>query len=460
MSYNFLPYDQGQSFLLPPSLEEWLPEGHLARFVSDVVDRFDAEGVLRPFYARYREDGWGAAAYHPAMLVKVLLYGYSVGVTSSRKLAASLKEVIAFRYLAANQYPDFRTISDFRKDHLPALEGLFQRILDLCKEAGLVKMGTVALDAKSVKANASYQQNRNQDEIKALVKRLLEEAERIDSEEDEQFGPDQQGDEWPDGWSTREDRLKRIDEALRRLKEQEQQVRTDQDQKLKAAEKRRKAGNLRGTKPLTSDEMVQRKMAKAKANLTDPDSRILKTPTGYLQGYKAHAMVDASSQIIVAYDVSRAANERNELVHMLNRCRELAGAYPKASVQDAGYWNQDEHQKATNEKLPTELFTTTMKNATQRQVLKEQPPPRGRIPTDATIKQRMERKLRTLRGRRMYRLRSSTAEPVFGQFTMRSLLNFWLRGQTKVRAEWSLWSSTHNLLKLWRHGVRHLSLTT
>ncbi len=454
MSYNFLPYNQSQMLLLPPSLNEWLAEGHFARFLNDVVDRFDRENRLATFYASYREDGWGAPAYPPRMLVKVLLYAYAEGITSSRKIARFLEEGIAFRYLAANLRPDFRTLSDFRKKNLEALDGLFTEIFRLCQGAGLTQMGTVALDGKHVKANASFQRNRKKDAIEALVKRLLDEAEQVDAAEDQAFGAESRGDEWMAEGVTPDEQLKRFEEALEHLKKREQKAREDQANKLKTvAQREEQTGKKhRGRAPLTVDERARRLLAKAQANLTDPESRILKGPKGYLQGYNAQAMVDTGSQIIVAQDVTSEENDRQLLGHMLHRCFEQAGAFPAISIQDAGYWNQVEHQRCQEECGPVELITATSKSAKQRRMLREKPPPRGRIPTSATPKERMERKLRTQRGQNLYRQRSTSVEPVFGQFTMRGLTAFCLRSLNKVRCEWSLWCSTHNLLKLWRSG--------
>ena len=199
MSYHFLPYAQEQLYLMPPALTDWVAEGSLARFVSEILEEMDRDGTLATFYAQYREDGWGSAAYHPLMMVKVLVYGYSVGLTSSRRIAQALEDQVAFRYLAANQVPDFRTIADFRKRHLTALEGLFVHVLRLCREAGLVTMGRVALDGRKVAANAALDQNRTLAGIEREVHRLLEEAERVDRAEDQQYGPDRRGGGVPPG---------------------------------------------------------------------------------------------------------------------------------------------------------------------------------------------------------------------------------------------------------------------
>ncbi len=446
MAYNFLPYDQDQLYLLPPSLDEWVAEGSLARFVSDVVEELDAARRLEEFYAGYRADGRGHPGYHPRMLLKVLLYGYCCGVTSSRKIAQALEDHVAFRFLAANQQPDFRTISDFRKAHLEALQALFSEVLRLCQEAGLAKMGRVALDGRKVAGNASLRQNRDKDGIEREVRRILEEAERVDAEEDERYGPDQRGDELPEELRTKQGRLQRLREARARLEAEERQAREKQEDKIEAREAEEKATGRKkpGRKPKPPEEAGDNE---AKANLTDPDSRILKTWNGWLQGYNGQAMADCDTQVIVAQHLTQAENDVEQLAPMLDACELQAGARPAEILGDAGYWSE---ANASLQDEDTELFIATTKDWKQRKALREQPAPRGRIPEGASLKQRMERKLRTRRGRDAYSQRGSTIEAVFGQMATRGLNRFWLRGVEKVQAEWSLWCTTHNLLKLWR----------
>ena len=446
MAYNFFPYEQDQLYLMPPSIGDWVAEGSLARFVSEVVERLESEKKLAGFYAGYREDGKGAGGYHPRMLVKVLVYGYCCGVTSSRKLAQALEDHVAFRFLAANQQPDFRTVSDFRKDHLAALEGLFVEVLRLCQAAGLARMGRVALDGRKVAANAALDQNRDKEAIAREVRRILAEAERVDAEEDKKYGPDRRGDELPEGLRSKADRLKRLEEARARLEEEERQARQAQQDKIEArqAEEQATGQKKRGRKPKSPDEAVD---AEAKANLTDPDSRILKTRKGWLQGYNGQAMADCDSQVIVAQELTQDENDVKQLAPLLQAAERQAGARPEQALADAGYWSEANAQLADEN---TELFIATTKDWKQRKALREQGAPRGRIPKNATAQQRMERKLLTKRGKAAYRQRGSTIEAVFGQLAMRGLNRFWLRGVAKVQAEWSLWCTTHNLLKLWR----------
>lgn len=450
MSYNFLPYEQDQLLLLPPSLQEWVGEGSLARFVSDVVDSLNAEGELANFYARSRADGWGRASYHPCMMVKVLLYAYCVGVRSSRKIEQALEQDVALRYLAANQRPNFRTIADFRKQHLKDIEALFNSVLVLCQEAGLAKLGRVALDGRKVAANAALDQNRTQVALEKEVERMLAEAERIDREEDELFGENVRGDELPEDLRTSAGRLARLKEARARLAAEAESARQGQAQKIEVREEeeRRTGKKKRGRKPKDPEAVVDRDK---KANVTDPDSRIMKTRCGWVQGFNAQAMTDCESQVIVAQDVTQEENDFRQLGPMLERVEQQAGARPAKCIADAGYWSDE---NAALEDDDTELFIATAKSWKLKKALAEQGPPRGRPPKNMTPQERMERKLRTKRGQEVYRQRSTSVEPVFGQMEGRGLNRFLLRGVTKVRGEWSLFCTTHNLLKLWRSGWR------
>jgi len=451
MSYNFRPYGQDQQFLLPPSIHEWVSEDSLERFVSDVIDHLDGEGRLRPLYSKYRADGWGHPAYHPVMLLKVLVFGYLIGVRSSRKLALRLERDVAFRYLAANQQPDFRTISDFRKKHRKTFEELFEEVLALCREAGLAEMGRVAIDGRRLKGNASLERNRTREQIRREVQRILEEAEHIDAEEDEEFGPDRRGDELPEELRNREGRVRKLKEAQARLDAEEAELQAEQAEKIRRRkeEERESGRKKRGRKPKPPDEVEL--PAERRVNLTDPESQILKTRNGWVQGYNGQVMTDCESQVIVAQDVTGKANDVGQLRPLLERCEEVNGIRPEQVLADAGYWSEE---NAGLEDEQTELFIATTKDWKRRKELREKGPPRGRIPNDCGPKERMERKLRTKRGRDIYKERSTTVEPVFGQMAMRGLNDFLLRGLAGAKTEWSLFAATHNLLKLWRAGWR------
>lgn len=423
-------------------------EDSLARFVSDVLDHVDAQGRLNSIYAKYRSDGWGRAAYHPCMMVKVLLYAYCVGMRSSRKIAQGLEDHVALRYLAANQRPDFRTIAEFRKTHLKELDGLFPVVLDLCSEAGLVKLGRVALDGRRIAGNASLERNRTREALEREAAKILAEAERVDAEEDEKYGPDKRGDELAEGFRTRAERLQRLKEASARLEAEAEEAKRQQAEKIRSREEeeRRTGRKKTGPKLKAPEEVVD---AKKKANITDPDSRIMKTRKGWIQGYNAQAMADCESQVIVAQAVVQKEVDHGLVKPMLDLCEVQAGRRPKQCLADAGYWSAD---KTEFEDETTELFIATTKDFKHQQALAEKGPPRGRIARGLSAREHMERKLRTKRGREAYRQRASTIEPVFGQMEGRGLNRFLLRGVAKVGGEWSLMCSSHNLLKLWRSG--------
>ncbi len=493
MAYNFLPYDPNTMFLLPPSIADWVPDDSLARLVSQVVDTFDDENRLGAFYKKYRLDGWGHPAFHPRMMIKVLLFGYCVGVRSSRRIAQALETDVAFRYLSANQRPDFRTLAQFRKDNLKAFEGLFVEVLRLCQKAKLAKMGRVALDGRKVAGNAALDRNRTKEAIEKEIAEILQEAEHIDREEDEKFGEDRRGDELPEDLSTESgrtaglrqareqldesdreeqareaaerekkeaetreakrreaERLARLEEARRQLAEVEAAAREEQARKIAERQKEEEETGKKkpGRKPLSPEEVVNHE---AKANITDPDTRILKSQKGYLQGYNCQAMADCDSQVIVACGLTQEANDVKQLVPMLARCQEKAGALPVQTLADAGYCSDANLEQ---DGRGTRLFIATTKDWKQRKALRDRPSPRGRIPRSATRRDRMERRLLTKAGRKIYKQRGSTIEPVFGQMHERGLNRLYLRGEENAAAEWSIFCTTHNLLKLWRSGLR------
>ena len=451
MAHNLLPCDREQSFLMPPSLREWLEDGDLAWFIVDTIDQMD----LGEFYAAYRSDGWGAAAYDPAMMVGVLLYAYCQGIRSSRKIERALERDIGFRVVAANQQPDFRTICRFRADREEALEHLFVHALRLCREAGLVKLGAVALDGSKVAANASLAANRSHGTLEAEVRQMLEEAKKVDAEEDVLFGPERRGDEMPEGLGRRADRLKRLQEAKTHLERKVEAAAELARQRLeqRKAEETTTGKKKRGRKPR---EVVPMTIGEAKANTTDPDSRIMKTRQGYVQGYNMQAVV-SQDQIIVAVGVTQDANDVQQLKPMLDtmgRTLEAAGIVerPRVALADAGYWS--EANVTTNNGLESpEFIIATTKDWKQRKLLRERGCPRGRIPLSLSPKERMERKLLTKRGRTLYKMRGIVVEPVYGQIKeVQGFRRFMRRGFDAATSEASLVATTHNLLKLWRSG--------
>jgi len=451
MAYNLLPLDREQGYLMPPSLREWIPEGDLVWFILDSAEQMD----LGEFYAAYRNDGWGAAAYDPAMMVGVLLYAYCQGIRSSRKIAQALERDVGFRVVAANQQPDFRTICRFRSEHEKALERLFVQVLRLCREAGLVKLGVVALDGAKITANAALEANRNYKSIEEEVRRMLAEAKQVDTEEDVLFGPERRGDELPEGLGRRAERLKRLQEAKTRLEKEAEAAARSARERLEQREVEEAASGKkkRGRKPKVAEPVP---VEEAKANITDPDSRIMKGRQGYVQGYNAQAIV-SRDQIIIAVGVTQEANDVRQLKPMLEameRTLEAAGIEerPRAGLADAGYWSEANVASCTCQGGP-ELLIATTKDWKQRKALRERGCPRGRIPRDLSLRERMERKLLTRRGRGMYRLRGITVEPVFGQVKEgQGCRRFMRRGLGAAQCEWSLMGTTHNLLKLWRSG--------
>lgn len=451
MAYNLLPWDREQGYLMPPSMREWLREEDLAWFIVDAVEQMD----LGEFYAAYRNDGWGAAAYDPAMMVAVLLYSYCQGLRSSRRIAMALERDVGFRVVAANQQPDFRTICRFRAEHEKALEELFVQVLRLCHEAGLVRLGIVALDGTKVAANASLAANRSYDGIEGEVQWMLAEAKAVDAEEDMRFGPDRRGDELPEGLGRRAERLKRLKEAKERLEREAEAAAKAAQEHLaqRQVEEEATGKRKRGRKPKVMEAVPSEE---ARANTTDPDSRIMKTRQGYVQGYNAQAVV-SEDQIIVAVGVTQEANDVQQLEPMLQRVErtlEAAGIEdrPKAGLADAGYWSEANIKACPCPGMP-ELLIATTKDWKQRKLLKERGCPRGRIPKGLSPRDRMERKLLTKRGRALYKLRGVLVEPVLGQIKEgQGFRRFMRRGLGAAQSEWSLVGMTHNLLKLWRSG--------
>ena len=314
MTRTYLPYDPDQQLLLPAALQEWLLENHLAYFISDVVDQLDLSEIT----ARYEGERRGGPPYHPLMMVKVLLYAYCVGVPSSRRIAQRLHEDIAFRVLAANNTPDFRTISDFRKDHLEALSGLFLQVLAFCQREGMVKLGHVALDGTKVRANASkhqamsYQRMREQEaQLQGEVDELLRRAQEVDEEEDRRYGKDKRGDKLPEELAFREGRLERIREAMAALEAEAQA----------AAEEADAAGKEHSGVPED----------KAQRNFTDPESRIMPGPGGrdFLQAYNCQAVVDHEHQVIVAARATNLASDKQQAVVMIAETIDNVGRVPK-----------------------------------------------------------------------------------------------------------------------------------
>jgi transposase len=409
---------------------------------------------LDEFYRMHRTDGWGNAAYEPSMVVSLLLYAYCVGERSSRRIERLCERDIAFRLITGNQAPDHCTIARFRQGCEEALAALFTQVLRLCAEAGLVKAEVVALDGTKIKANASLAANRTYAWLEEEVRRMLSEAEAKDAEEDELYRPGRRRDEFPEELKDPGKRLALLREAKERL---EREAAAEAAQQAEMIEKRvegeEKTGRKkRGRKPKELDDTPQ---AEAKANVTDPESRIMKTRTGYVQGYEAR-VVATKDQLILAADVTQEENDVWQLHPMLEQAQdELAGVSVEEPIgvllADAGYWSEANIQEADPQ--GPELLTATTKDWKQRKALREKEPPRGRIPKDLSLPERMERELRTKRGWGLYSQRGWIVEPVFGQAKdERRCERFMRRGHIAARSEWRLMAATHNLLKSRRRG--------
>ena len=420
---TFRPYEPDQMLLLPPALQDWVPDDHLARFVGDLVDTLDLSAIEDAY-----EEERGYPPYHPCMMVKVLLYAYCTGTYSSRKMAAKLHDSVAYRFLAAGNQPDFRTISDFRKRHEEALSGLFTQVLQICRESGLVKLGRVAVDGTKIKANASKHKamsyGRMVDKEAALKKEIREifrQAEAIDREEDRRYGPDKRGDELPEELAHRESRLRKIREAKAALE----------------AEAKKKAA-AEGKDPKTAEPAP-----KAQRNFTDPESKIQKTKDGFIQGYNAQVAVDETFQVIVAQHVTPAAPDVNQLQPAVGGIETALKSRPQQVVADAGYWSEENVRALEQKGIEPFIATERQKHGEPR------PSPRGRPRKDLTLRQRMARTLITVRGRKAYSRRKVIVEPVIGQIKeARGFRQFLRRGLKRVGHEWSLVCTAHNLLKL------------
>lgn len=472
MAINLREVDREQLFLLPPSIADWLPQDHLAYFVLDVIAELD----LSEFYADYRDDGRGGAAYDPMTVLATLLYAYCVGEHSSRRIERRLQEDVAFRVVAANQQMDHATLARFRRRHEEAIAGLFCQVLGLCVRAGLVAAKVVSIDGTKLEANASAWSNRTR---RQLVEEVLAEAERTDAEEDRRFGA-ARGDEMPADWAKRENRRARVAEALRQL-DAEGAAHYEKHLTERQAKEEATGRKLRGRKPSPTG----RKSKERLANTTDPDSRMLRARNRFVQGYNAQAAV-AEDQVIVAAEVTNAANDSTMFVPMVRVTEENlsgAGASPTATfVADTGYWSAENVSIETDaDILITPLLAThgitdpnderlevredvvermvtgelSAKDAAKemgisemwaRHLREERRAGRG---DPALLRREMLERLSSPEGRATYAKRKITTEPVFGNIKANlRCRRFSGRGLQAVRSEWRLICVVHNLMKL------------
>ncbi len=447
MEKTFKSCDRKQMLLLPPSLLDWLPEGHLAHFILDMVEQLD----LSKIYASYQGNGRGQPPYDPGMMTALLFYAYCTGVPSSRQIEKKTYEDVAFRVIAANRQPDHDSICEFRKRHLKALAGLFVQILRLCQEAGLVKLGHVALDGTKIKANASKHKamsygrmKKKKEELEKEINELLKSAEAVDREEDKKYGKGKKGWDLPDELKRRETRLEKIKAAMSALEEEAKQQAAEKQAGKEVRKKSKKDSGIQPPAKVVPSDKAQR-------NFTDPDSRIMKVTStnSFDQCYNGQAIVDDSFQVIVAAGLSQNTNDMEEVEPILDILEENLGGIPHhtAITTDAGYFSETNVMLFEDALLNPFMATQQMKHG---EVL---PQVRGRIPIDMTPKDRMRRKLCTKKGQEIYSKRKSTVEPVFGQIKQaRGLRQFSLRGYENVSSEWQMWCLSHNLLKLYRHG--------
>ena len=433
MAKGYRSYQPDQDLLLPPSLRDWLAEDHLVYFVSDVVDQLD----LTKIHAAYGDEKRGQPPYDPSLMTKLLVYGYCVGVFSWRRIQKRLQEDVPFRVLAAGNEPDFRTISDFRKNHLEALQGLFEQVLEMALEAGAMKLGRVSLDGTKIKANASKHKamsygrmKEKQQQLKEEVKQLLAQAEAADAEEDERHGRNCRGDELPAELRRRETRLAKIKQAKKVL---EQRAREKAGAEGKSKEEVQKA------KPADKDQY----------NFTDPESRIMMGGDGIVQGFNAQAAVEPMLQLIVGQQVTQAANDKEQLAPMVETIEQQAGQRPQAILADNGYCSDQNLEYLESADHPEKRIEGYIATGKQKHGEHRKPCKRGPLAKGATRVDRMKRKLQTKVGKAVYAARKCVVEPVFGQIKQaRGFRQFLQRGLRKVQGEWALLCMTHNILKV------------
>jgi len=447
MGKNFRPCDLDQMYLLPPSLQDWLPENHLARFIADVSGHLD----LQPIYAVYEErEGRGQAAYDPRMMVRLLLYGYCIGRRSSRQIEKATYDDVAFRYLAADQHPDHDTIAAFRQEHLASLAGLFAQVLRMCREAGLVKLGQMAIDSTKIRAHADrhrtmrYQQLEEAERaLDERVRALLQEAAQVDAEEDARYGKEQKPQDLPAELATSQQRLQKIREAKQKLEQQaaERAAAARQERENQGGKHHNNASRKRfeaATRPV--------RQANPQYNFTDADSKIMldSSSDSFVQGYNAQIVVD-EAQVIVAAEVVSQTNDRGQLAPMVKAAQQELGARLPVVVADAGYFSVEGLEDEVLREM--EVLVSPEARHSQRESHAE---------ASCGVAAQMRERLATERGRNLYAKRAGMVEPVFGYIkAIRGLRQFLLRGLERVRHEWRLICLTHNLLKLrrWRQSL-------
>lgn len=434
MATSFRPYQPDQMFLMPPSPRDWLPEGHLAFFISETVDRLD----LSAFYRPYEGDGRRNSPFDPRMMVKILLYGYATGVRSSRKIAKKLHEDVGFRVLAAGNFPAHRTIAEFRQRHLKEFKALFVQVVQLAQEIGLLKLGTLAIDGSKVEANASkhkamsYARMREEEQrLREEIGKLLEQAAAVDAEEDRLYGEEQRGDELPEELRRREDRLAKIEAAKRRL--EERQAQEDRAKGRREGDERK---SPRGGRRFKRDFGVPKDQAQD--NFTDPDSRIMQSAQGFIQAYNTQIAVDEKTRLIVATGLTQCAADNGELLPLIEEVERITGQVPERVLADAGYKGEGNFEQLEQKGIDAYVSLARERKKASRR-------PDERYPAS----QRMYDKLQSCAGRMNYQKRKGIVEPVYGWIKeILGFRRFSLRETEKVTPEWDLVCLATNL-KRW-----------
>jgi transposase len=444
MSKEFRPWKIDEAQLLPPSVQDYVPKDHLSRLIVALVrEELDLSAIL----GSYRS-GLGQPPFDPRMMTALLLHGYASGIYSSRRIARAAVERADFMMIVAGDPPDFRTISEFRRRHLKALADLFVQVLKLAEKAGLVKLGHVALDGTKIRANASKHKAMSYDrmkkreaELRAEVDRWLEAAEAADAQEDKHYG-DKRGDEMPDWVADKQKRLEKIREAKAALEAEAKAAAAAESKARAEVEERRIEGRKKsGKRPAPPRAEPD---GKAQRNFTDPESRILKTKDGYIQGYNAQAAVDGAHQIIVAQTLTSSSSDQAQLAPLLDGIRANLGTNPDEVSADAGYCSDANLRTIKRRRIEGYIATGRQKHGTKSATAKKASRPGSLIA-------RMSTRLKRAGYRSRYRLRKQIVEPVFGQIKQaRGFRQFLLRGIDKVKAEWALICTAHNLVKLAR----------
>ena len=441
MSKDFRPWKIDEAQLLPPSVQDYVAKDHLSRLIVALVrESLDLSAIS----GRYTSV-LGQPPFDPRMMTALLLHAYASGIYSSRRIAKAGVERADFMMIVAGDPPDFRTLSDFRRRHLKALAGLFVQVLQLAEKAGLVKLGHVALDGTKIKANASkhkamsYERMKKREaELTAEIDRWLEAAEAADAEEDKLYG-NKRGDEMPDWVADKQKRLEKIRQAKAELEAEAKAAAEAEQRRRQEAEEQRKAQGRKknGRTPAPSKEEPE---GKTQRNFTDPQSRILKTKEGYIQGYNAQAAVDGKAQIILAHSVTQSMSDQDQLVPLIDGIKDNLGRKPKEASADAGYLSEANLEALEKRDVAAYIATGRAKH-----------PAGGERTITGPLTKAMRNKLKRAGWRSRYRFRKQLVEPVFGQIKQaRGFRQFLLRGIENVKAEWALICTAHNLTKLAR----------